>query len=161
MRSVSLAFMSRFGYPVSLNRITSVSTLVIMHTCSVVIPVYNSEGSLRPLIERLAAVLPAISSACEVILVNDASRDASWDVICQLKAEYEWVGGINLMRNYGQHNALLCGIRAARYELVITMDDDLQHPPEELHRMIARLDEPRRSPSWPCRARWGSIPPVM
>ena len=112
-----------------------------MSTCSVVIPVYNSEGSLRPLIERLAAVLPTISSAYEVIFVNDASSDSSWDVICQLEADYDWVSGINLMRNYGQHNALLCGIRAAHHELIITMDDDLQHPPEELHRMIARLDE--------------------
>lgn len=112
-----------------------------MHTCSVVIPVYNSEGSLRPLIERLAAALPTFSSQFEVILVNDASRDRSWEVISQLVQEYQWVRGINLMRNYGQHNALLCGIRSAVYELVITMDDDLQHPPEELHHLVTRLDE--------------------
>jgi glycosyltransferase involved in cell wall biosynthesis len=112
-----------------------------MHTCSVIVPVYNSEGSLRPLVERLAVVLPQFSSAYELILVNDASRDTSWDVICQLVADYSWVNGINLMRNYGQHNALLCGIRSARYELIITMDDDLQHPPEELPQMLARLDE--------------------
>jgi undecaprenyl-phosphate 4-deoxy-4-formamido-L-arabinose transferase len=113
----------------------------MMHTCSVVVPVYNSEGSLRPLIERLAAALPAFATAFEVILVNDASRDNSWEVISQLVQEYPWVRGINLMRNYGQHNALLCGIRSATCELVITMDDDLQHPPEELHHLIARLDE--------------------
>jgi glycosyltransferase involved in cell wall biosynthesis len=112
-----------------------------MHTCSVVVPVYNSEGSLRLLIERLAAALPAFASAFEVILVNDASRDNSWQVIEQLVQDYAWVRGINLMRNYGQHNALLCGIRSANYELVITMDDDLQHPPEELHHLIAKLDE--------------------
>lgn len=112
-----------------------------MYTCSVVIPVYNSENSLRPLVERLAAALPAFSSAYEVIFVNDASRDNSWQMICALAQEYAWVSGINLMRNYGQHNALLCGIRSARYELVITMDDDLQHPPEELHRLVVRLEE--------------------
>ena len=112
-----------------------------MHTCSVVVPVYNSEGSLRLLIERLTPALPAFASAFEVILVNDASRDNSWQVIDQLVQDYDWVRGINLMRNYGQHNALLCGIRSANYELVITMDDDLQHPPEELHRLIAKLDE--------------------
>ncbi len=112
-----------------------------MHTCSVVIPVYNSEGSLRPLIERLAAELPRFSSAYEVILVNDASRDHSWEVICELVEAYGWVSGINLMRNYGQHNALLCGIRSARHELVITMDDDLQHPPEELPKMLALIDQ--------------------
>ncbi|MBZ0298468.1 MAG: glycosyltransferase family 2 protein [Anaerolineae bacterium] len=111
-----------------------------MQTCSVVIPAYNSEGSLRLLIERLAAALPQFASAYEVILVNDASRDRTWEVISQLADEYGWVQGINLMRNYGQHNALLCGIRSARYDLVITMDDDLQHPPEELPRLIALLD---------------------
>lgn len=112
-----------------------------MHTCSIVVPVYNSEGSLRLLIQRLAAALPTFASAFEVILVNDASRDNSWQVIDQLVQEYAWVRGINLMRNYGQHNALLCGIRSANYELVITMDDDLQHPPEELHHLIVKLDE--------------------
>ena len=112
-----------------------------MHSCTIVIPVYNSQDSLRPLIERLAAVLPSFCSAYELILVNDASRDQSWSVIESLASAHEWVYGVNLMRNYGQHNALLCGIRCARYELVITMDDDLQHPPEELPRLIAKLDE--------------------
>src|SRR5690554_2387572 len=112
-----------------------------MHTCSVVVPVFNSQESLPLLAERLASTLPDLFEAYELILVNDSSRDNSWPVICQLVEQYTWVRGINLMRNYGQHNALLCGIRSAKYELVITMDDDLQHPPEELHIMIAKLDE--------------------
>lgn len=112
-----------------------------MHTCSIVIPVYNSEESLPHLVERLAAVLPAICQDYEIIFVNDASRDNSWEVIGQLIEQHDRVRGINLMRNYGQHNALLCGIRSAQYDLIITMDDDLQHPPEELHRLIDRLDE--------------------
>jgi undecaprenyl-phosphate 4-deoxy-4-formamido-L-arabinose transferase len=112
-----------------------------MHSCTVVIPVYNSQDSLPLLIERLAAALPTFCADYEVILVNDASRDNSWGVIEELVAAHEWLRGINLMRNYGQHNALLCGIRSARYELVITMDDDLQHPPEALHRLIDKLDE--------------------
>ena len=112
-----------------------------MSTCSIVIPVYNSQESLRPLIERLAPVLAELCSAYEVILVNDASRDQSWQVVSALAAEYEWLYGINLMRNFGQHNALLCGIRAAQYELIITMDDDLQHPPEELHLLFEKLAE--------------------
>ena len=112
-----------------------------MPTCSVIVPVYNSQESLPHLVTRLADVLPTISSAYEVIFVNDSSRDNSWEVICQLIEHYDWVRGINLMRNYGQHNALLCGIRSAQYELIITMDDDLQHPPEELHRLIDKLDE--------------------
>jgi undecaprenyl-phosphate 4-deoxy-4-formamido-L-arabinose transferase len=110
-------------------------------TLSIVVPVYNSEGSLKLLIERLAQVLPGVSDQYEAILVNDGSRDQSWRVIASLVAEYDWVRGINLMRNYGQHNALLCGIRQARYDLIMTMDDDLQHPPEEIHKLLAKLDE--------------------
>jgi undecaprenyl-phosphate 4-deoxy-4-formamido-L-arabinose transferase len=112
-----------------------------MRTCSVVVPVYNSEGSLRLLIERLAQVLPEHFQQFEVILVNDGSRDRSWPVASELTQDYDWVNGINLMRNYGQHNALLCGIRQARYELIITIDDDLQHPPEEITKLLAKLDE--------------------
>ena len=77
---------------------------------SVVVPVYNSQSSLGELVARLAAVLPACAEHYEVILVNDGSRDRSWDVICELIAKHPWVRGIDLMRNYGQHNALLCGM---------------------------------------------------
>jgi undecaprenyl-phosphate 4-deoxy-4-formamido-L-arabinose transferase len=89
----------------------------------------------------LAEVLPRISAEHEVILVNDGSRDRSWETISELCSRSPVVRGLNLMRNYGQHNALLCGIRAAKYELVVTIDDDLQHPPEEIPRMLARLEE--------------------
>jgi undecaprenyl-phosphate 4-deoxy-4-formamido-L-arabinose transferase len=65
----------------------------------------------------------------------------SWAVIEQLAAQYPWVRGINMMRNYGQHNALLCGVREAQYEVVVTMDDDLQHPPEEIPTLLAKLAE--------------------
>lgn len=110
-------------------------------SCSVVIPVYNSERSLPLLVERLHAVLPGLCSKYEIILVNDDSRDKSWPVIQELCAASPDVLGIDLMRNFGQHNALLCGIRSARYELILTMDDDLQHPPEEAHKLFARLAE--------------------
>src|SRR5215213_3697660 len=112
---------------------TSVSGL------SVVVPVYNSEKSLPMLCARLNDVLPEITKKYEVILVNDGSRDGSWAAILELQKRFQWVTGINLMRNYGQHNALLCGIRAAREELVVTMDDDLQHPPEELPILLSKL----------------------
>ncbi len=108
---------------------------------SVVVPVYNSEASLPILIQRLELVLPSLSRQYEAVLVNDGSGDGSWDVIQQLSREYDWVRGINLMRNYGQHNALLCGIRAARFPTLVTMDDDLQHPPEELPKLVAKLEE--------------------
>ena len=106
---------------------------------SIVIPVYNSEDTLELLATRLAQALPAISPAFEVILVNDGSRDSSWQKVGELSLVYPWLRGINLMRNYGQHNALLCGIRAARYEVIVTMDDDLQHPPEEIHKLVSML----------------------
>ncbi len=108
---------------------------------SVVTPVYNGEASIAELCRRLAEVLPRISTQHEVILVNDGSRDRSWETISELSSRSPIVRGLNLMRNYGQHNALLCGIRAAKYDLVVTMDDDLQHPPEEIPRLLARLEE--------------------
>ena len=108
---------------------------------SVVTPVYNGEASVGELCRRLAEVLPRISAQHEVILVNDGSRDRSWETISELCSQSPVVRGLNLMRNYGQHNALLCGIRAAKYDLVVTMDDDLQHPPEEIPRLLARLEE--------------------
>lgn len=111
------------------------------HGISVVIPVYNSQDSLPPLLERLEPVLRATGDAFEVILVDDGSRDQSWQCIVQLATTYPFVSGITMMRNYGQHNALLCGIRAARYSITITMDDDLQHPPEELPRLLAKFAE--------------------
>ncbi len=108
---------------------------------SVVIPVYNSALILPDLIERLSSVLSACAERFETILVNDGSRDRSWNVICNLVTVYPWVRGVNLMRNYAQHNALLCGIRDARHEVIVTMDDDLQHPPEEIPKLLHKLAE--------------------
>jgi glycosyltransferase involved in cell wall biosynthesis len=108
---------------------------------SVVTAVYNGEASLAELCRRLGEVLPRIAMQHEIILVNDGSRDRSWEVISELASRLPTVRGLNLMRNYGQHNALLCGIRAARGEMIVTMDDDLQHPPEEIPRLLTRLDE--------------------
>ena len=96
---------------------------------------------LGPLVERLGAVLPRIAGEFEVILVNDGSPDNSWDVIQALAAECPWVRGVRLMRNYGQHNATLCGLRLARYEITVTMDQDLQHQPEDIPLLLARLEE--------------------
>ncbi len=106
---------------------------------SIVVPVYNAEASLELLAQRIHATLAELSPI-ELILVNDSSRDRSWEVIEKLQTLYPWVRGINLARNFGQHNALLCGIRAARYPLTVTMDDDLQNPPEEVPRLIEKLN---------------------
>ena len=108
---------------------------------SAIVPVYNGEASLRELVSRLETVLSAVAHTFEVVLVNDGSRDRSWDVICRLAQAHHWVRGIDLMRNYGQHNALLAGIRTARHEVIITLDDDLQNPPEEIPKLLDRLAE--------------------
>src|SRR5512138_940835 len=100
--------------------------------CSVVIPVFRSELILDSLVDRLLRVLPTVADDFEIVLVNDGSPDNSWHVIERLAREFRCVRGIDLMRNYGQHNAVLCGIRQAKYEVTVTMDDDLQHPPEEI-----------------------------
>lgn len=110
-------------------------------SCSVVVPVYNSQFTLPKLAERIFTTLPNIVDEFELILVNDGSKDQSWETIQNLCKAHAWVKGINLMRNYGQHNALLCGIRAAVYDTIVTMDDDLQHPPEEIPVLLAKLQE--------------------
>jgi undecaprenyl-phosphate 4-deoxy-4-formamido-L-arabinose transferase len=106
---------------------------------SVVVPVYNGGAALPALVARLGPVLDGPAGGGEILLVNDGSRDDSWAVIERLAAADPRVRGIDLMRNYGQHSALVCGIRAARGEVVVTMDDDLQHPPEEIPRLLDRL----------------------
>ena len=108
---------------------------------SVVVPVFNGSSSLPELVSRLQPVLHDLCGNYEVILVNDGSEDGSWETITRLTAEHVWMHGIDLMRNYGQHNALLCGIRAARHEIVVTLDDDLQHPPEEMPKLVHKLAE--------------------
>ncbi len=108
---------------------------------SVVVPVYRSQDALRELYRRLVVVLEPIDPSFEIILVEDCGGDNSWSVIMDLATADPRVQGIQLARNYGQHNALLCGIRAAHGEIVITLDDDLQNPPEEIPALLAKLDE--------------------
>ena len=108
---------------------------------SVVVPVYRGESLIEPLVERLKEALPNFAENYEVILVNDGSPDASWEVMQRLAKKYEWVRGIRLMRNYGQHNATLCGVRLARYEVTVTMDQDLQHLPEDIPLLLAELEK--------------------
>jgi len=108
-------------------------------TASVVVPVFNSEALLPQLVLRLAPVLESQLRAYELILVDDDSRTGTWPVIEQLARTHDWVRGIRLLRNYGQHNALLCGVREARHELILTLDDDLQHPPEEIPKLLEAI----------------------
>jgi len=108
---------------------------------SVVIPVYNSQDILPLLLRRLHPALQGLGEAFEIILVNDGSRDGSWQTVAALCPEYPEVRGVDLTRNFGQHNSLLCGIRMARHAIIVTMDDDLQHPPEEIPVLLAKLAE--------------------
>jgi undecaprenyl-phosphate 4-deoxy-4-formamido-L-arabinose transferase len=106
---------------------------------SIVIPVYNGALTLFPLLTQIQTAMDELHLPFEVLLINDGSSDNSWSVIQSLSQQYPSVRGIDLMRNYGQHNALLCGIRAAQNEVIVTMDDDLQHSPSQIHVLLAQL----------------------
>jgi glycosyltransferase involved in cell wall biosynthesis len=108
---------------------------------SVVVPVFNSAAGLVALHERVAATLDSTvgSGSWELILVNDGSADESWARIIELSREHPAVRGLDLTRNWGQHNALLAGVRSARHEVIVTLDDDLQNPPEEIPKLLDAL----------------------
>lgn len=109
---------------------------------SIVVPVYESAETLSDLVGRLISTLNTTSNSYELILVDDASNDDSWHVISKLAATHTGlIKGIQLMRNYGQHNALMCGFRHVRGSIVVTLDDDLQNPPEEIHQLLVTLAE--------------------
>lgn len=106
---------------------------------SVVIPCYRSAGTLPRLVERLVPVLTDRGGSHEIILVVDGSPDNTWDVAERLAATHPTVRAVRLSRNYGQHNALLAGVRLAQFDTTVTMDDDLQHLPEEVPILLDAL----------------------
>jgi hypothetical protein len=109
---------------------------------SVVIPVYKSSRSLPELVQRLTDVLGPTGREYELILIDDASPDDSWPVLERLRGEHgDHLKIATLARNHGQHDALLCGFSLATGEVVVTMDDDLQNPPEEVMRLVGAIDE--------------------
>tara|TARA_Y100000310_G_scaffold274378_1_gene290360 strand:+ start:5809 stop:6753 length:945 start_codon:yes stop_codon:yes gene_type:complete len=101
---------------------------------SIVVPVYNSEGTLDLLHDRIKKVMG--NRTWELILVNDSSVDKSWHVIGSLAKRDRRITGVNLSNNFGQHNAIMCGLKFAKGKYIITMDDDLQHPPEEILKLV-------------------------
>lgn len=104
---------------------------------SVVVPVYNSAAIMPQLLARLRKVLGDLDLTYELVMVDDGSPDDSWSVLSALQLDYpDEITAVQLMRNYGQHNALMCGFRHARGALIVTMDDDLQHPPEEIPKLV-------------------------
>ena len=106
---------------------------------SAIVPVYRSAPILPDLYGRLSAALALLAERYEIILVEDCGGDDSWPVIEGLAERDDRVHGIRMSRNFGQHNALLCGIRAAKYSTIVTLDDDLQNPPEEIAKLVALL----------------------
>lgn len=109
---------------------------------SIVIPVYRAAASLEELTSRLMAVIETLPGGGEIVLVDDCSPDESWTVLTGLKARYpKHLQIARLQRNSGQHNAILCGFSIVRGEVVITMDDDLQNPPEEIPRLLEKIDQ--------------------
>lgn len=112
-------------------------------TLSIVVPVYRSAAILPLLVEKIQQEMREANllESFELVLVNDASPDSSWQVIRNLATQYPFVKGITLRRNFGQHNATMAGLNHAMGEIVVIMDDDLQHPPEAISRMIAALNE--------------------
>jgi|HigsolmetaAR206D_1030411.scaffolds.fasta_scaffold04924_5 dolichol-phosphate mannosyltransferase len=108
---------------------------------SVVIPVYQCDTCLKELYGRLRTALEKISRQFEVIFVNDASPDRSWEIICRLAVKDPRVKGLQLSRNFGQHYAIACGLDRAAGDWVVVMDCDLQDQPEEIVRLYKKASE--------------------
>lgn len=110
-----------------------------MRGISVVVPAYNSSKTLRVLVSRVSCALSELAGDFELIVVDDGSEDNTWETIIDLACENRWFVGMKLSGNFGQHNALLCGITIAKFEICVTVDDDLQHPPEEIPKLIEKI----------------------
>jgi polyisoprenyl-phosphate glycosyltransferase len=109
---------------------------------SVVVPVFNSEASLEELLSRLISVMDSTGKGYEFIFVDDGSRDRSWEVLKKLKDKHPGVlTAIRLAKNFGQHSATFCGFNFAKGNFIITIDDDLQCPPEEIPKLIKVMEE--------------------
>ena len=109
---------------------------------SLVIPVFNEEANLPELVRRCLLVCQALDKSFEIILVNDGSKDHSEDLIRQLASEHpEQVIGVLLNRNYGQHAAVMAGLEQSTGEVIITLDADLQNPPEEIPNLLHAIEQ--------------------
>jgi len=108
---------------------------------SVVIPVYNSAEFLQELYDRLQSVFKQMNKTFEVIFVNDCSRDNSLNILQEIHSQYNNIIVADLYTNFGQQNALMCGFQYCEGQYIITMDDDLQNPPEEIPVLIEKLKE--------------------
>lgn len=108
---------------------------------SVVVPVYRSADTLPALVERLRAALDETGRTYELVFVEDGSPDDSWHVLQRLQAaNSDVITALQLMRNFGQHNALMCGFRHSQGRYIVTLDDDLQNPPEEIGKLLQSIE---------------------
>lgn len=109
---------------------------------SVVIPIYRSANTISGLVAHLNHVLNECAVKGNIVLVDDGSPDKAWEVVKILQERFPGqVRAIRLMRNFGQHNAIMCGLRHAQGQYVVTMDDDGQHPPEEIRKLLQAIEE--------------------
>ena len=110
---------------------------------SIIIPVYNSEKIIENLVQKIIFSLKSIKSinSYELIFINDFSSDESWGKVKKLSNEYSFIKGINLKKNFGQHNAIMAGFNKSQGQAIITMDDDLQHSPDSINKLLGELDK--------------------
>jgi glycosyltransferase involved in cell wall biosynthesis len=124
-------------FPADKNEIYPVNKIAL----SIVSPVYRAESLVSSLVERLRNVLLPLGQEFEIILVDDASPDKSWESIKMACASYAEVTGVRLSRNFGQHYAISAGLMRAKGRRVVVMDCDLQDQPEEIPKLLAKADE--------------------
>ena len=108
---------------------------------SVVVPVFNAAGTIEELVMRINSSLSQTSVDCEIVLVDDHSSDLTWEKLCALYDEHENLKVIRLTKNFGQQCATLCGLFRSTGCIIVTMDDDLQHRPEEIPVLIEKIRE--------------------
>jgi len=113
---------------------------VSLRAVSIVIPVYNEAANLEALWRRLSAVMTGGERDYEVVFVDDGSSDDSLSILSQIAGRDSRVRVVELARNFGQHSAILAGFRECRGEVVVTLDADLQNPPEEIPRLLEAID---------------------
>src|SRR5271167_3220920 len=141
LRSGRAHFLS-FPGKISLIRGTSPVSQAASGLVSIVVPVFNEAANLASLWSRLKPVLDGLGRPWETVFVDDGSRDESLSMLCEIAAGEEGrVRVVELARNVGQHSAILAGFKQSRGEIVVTLDADLQNPPEEIPRLIAAIDE--------------------
>lgn len=120
---------------------TRVGPMYFAPEISIVVPVYRSAGMLHKLQSRVSSAMSKSALSYELIFTEDGGGDDAWTVIQGLARQHPNIRGLRLARNFGQHNALLAGIRSARGDWIVTIDDDLQNPPEEIHRLLEKAKE--------------------